>query len=154
MFACLCISCSNDKNVLGVDSYLLKPRVEVYPNSNIGILSVGNGEIKDNYLGQREIIFALPVASAVVIWIVPISSSSDESAGYVNSGGITLLEIESAKPVFLVQDNFEAGVHNINWNYTDLDGNRVPGGWYRIYLSTPEFFDYRDKYLWFSEYDQ
>ncbi len=152
LLSIISISCEKSSNPYNTDTYLMKPIDGIYPENHFGITSVGYGAL--NPLKPSTVIaFSVPERTEVTLWIVPIKDGNDESIGYTNVGGGSIVAVESAQAVFFMQDTLDAGAHAIEWNAQDEQGNRIPGGWYRVYLTSSEYFTYRDMFFWYSVYD-
>ena len=143
--------CEKNENPFSENSYLLHPSGGTYIENYFGISTVGQDQLNP-LKPSTAITFALPTSAQVTVWAVPVNFGSDETSGSTTSGGGTFLEIEAGKAVFYVRDNYEAGHHSIIWE-TKQYGLLIPPGWYRIYISSGEFFSYRDVLLIYRDSD-
>jgi len=96
-------------------------------------------------IGDFIIVFDLPEAMEMNIWVVRAIGPNDIEQQFVDYAGSEIFVPPGAKIATIIDsDRMEAGEHNFYWDGTDDLGHRLPVGFYRIYLRSGELIGRAD----------
>lgn len=102
---------------------------------------------------QSNIQFSLPYATNVRLYIVParLSGTPDKSNSFVTGGLFAAPQGIAIK--VLVDGSLNAGNYTNRWDATDSRNNKVPAGFYRVYMEAGDNLLWRDIWIYRQKED-
>ena len=104
--------------------------------------------------GSMMLVFALPMASTVNLWVVRARWVGSENSDWASiAGGTMPAPANGAIRTLLRNDSLFAGTYSYTWDGLDDRGTPVPGGFYRVYFRVREYTSWHDILIARSPYD-